>query len=58
MESGATPVELEENGCQIHRLTGDRKGAYAIAVSARYRIVFHYEDGNAYDVEVIDYHKS
>lgn len=40
------------------RLTGDRKGAYAIAVSARYRIVFHYEDGDVYDVEVIDYHKS
>ena len=40
------------------RLTGDRKGAYAIAVSARYRIVFYYEDGDVYDVEVIDYHKS
>ncbi len=51
-------MELEENGCQIHRLTGDRKGAYAVAVSARYRIVFHYEDGNVYDVEAVDYRKS
>ena len=58
MESGATPVELEENGCQIHRLAGDRKGAYANAVLARCRIVFHYEDGNAYDAEAVDYRKS
>lgn len=45
-------------GYQIHRLTGDRKGAYAIAISGRWRIVFHFQDGNVDDVEVVDCHRS
>ena len=55
---GDSPAHLRAAGYQIHRLTGDRKGAYAIAISGRYRVVFRFEDGNAYDVEVVDYHKS
>ena len=52
------PAELTADGWQVHRLTGDRKGAYAVAISGRYRVVFRFEDGDAYDVDVVDYHKS
>ena len=58
LEHGATPAELEASGRQVHRLTGNRKGAYAVAVSGRYRVVFYFADGDAYDVEALDYHRS
>ena len=40
----------------LHKLKGDRKGHWAISVNGPWRIVFRFEDGNAYDVEVVDYH--
>lgn len=40
----------------LHRLKGDRKGYWAINVSGPWRIVFRFEDGNAHDVEIVDYH--
>lgn len=52
------PSDLTADGWQVHRLTGDRKGAYAVAISGRYRVVFRFENGDAYDVDVVDYHKS
>ena len=50
--------DLRRPGARLHKLKGDRQGFYAIDVSARLRIVFRFEGGNAYDVEVVDYHRS
>ena len=55
---GYTPKDLTARGWRIHRLTGDRKGAYAVEIAGRWRLVFRFEDGTAYDVDVVDYHKS
>lgn len=41
----------------LHPLKGDRKGQWAVIVNGPWRICFRFRDGNAYDVEVIDYHK-
>ena len=35
---------------------GDRKGYWSVRVSANWRIVFRFEGGNIYDVDLIDYH--
>ena len=43
-------------GNRLHKLGGDRKGQYAIAINAQWRICFRFVDGDAYDVEVGDYH--
>ena len=43
-------------GNRLHALTGDRQGQYAIAVNDQWRICFRFVDGDAYDVEVCDYH--
>lgn len=43
-------------GNGLHGLTGDRRGQYAIKVNDQYRICFTWRDGDAYDVEVTDYH--
>jgi proteic killer suppression protein len=43
-------------GNRLHALRGDRKGQHAIAVNDQWRICFRFVDGDAYDVEMTDYH--
>ncbi len=41
----------------LHKLSGDRTGQWAITVNGPWRICFRFKDGDAYDVEIINYHK-
>ena len=41
----------------LHALKGNRRGQWAITVNARWRICFRFEEGDAHDVEIVDYHK-
>lgn len=41
---------------RLHKLTGNLKGFRSVRVSGNWRIIFRFEDGHAYDVELIDYH--
>jgi proteic killer suppression protein len=43
-------------GNRLHGLDGDRKGQHSISINDQWRICFRFEDGDAYDVEVCDYH--
>ena len=43
-------------GNRLEALKGDRKGQYSIRIDSQWRICFKWENGNAYDVEIIDYH--
>jgi proteic killer suppression protein len=43
-------------GNRLHALEGDRKGQYSISVNDQWRICFRLADGDAYDVEITDYH--
>lgn len=43
-------------GNRLHGLGGDREGQWAIRVNDQYRVCFRFESGDAYDVEVTDYH--
>jgi toxin HigB-1 len=40
----------------LHKLTGDRKGQWAMSVNGPWRICFTFRDGDALDVEIVDYH--
>ena len=40
----------------LHKLVGNRKGQWAMTVNGPWRICFRFEDGNAWDVEIVDYH--
>ena len=40
----------------LHRLTGDRKAFWAVTINGPWRLVFRFEDGHAWDVEIVDYH--
>jgi len=41
---------------QLEALKGDRKGQYSIRINKQWRICFKWKDGDAFDVEVVDYH--
>lgn len=43
-------------GNRLHKLERDRKGQYSISINDQWRICFRFVDGDAYDVEVTDYH--
>ncbi|MDZ4700926.1 MAG: type II toxin-antitoxin system RelE/ParE family toxin [Rhodothermales bacterium] len=43
-------------GSGLHPLKGDMKGFSAVSVSGNWRIVFRFENGDAYDVDYVDYH--
>jgi len=43
-------------GNQLERLKGDRAGTYGIRINDRWRICFAWHDGDAHDVEIVDYH--
>lgn len=43
-------------GNQLEKLKGDRDGQFSIRVNDQFRICFRWEDGNAFDVEIVDYH--
>jgi proteic killer suppression protein len=41
---------------RLHALKGDRKGQYSISINSQWRICFRFIEGDAYDVEITDYH--
>jgi len=43
-------------GNRLERLSGDRKGQHSIRINDQWRICFRWRDGDAHDVEVVDYH--
>ncbi len=50
------PDDMNRRGFGLHRLTGDRAGYWAVTVSANWRIVFRFQEGDVCDVDLIDYH--
>ncbi len=41
---------------RLERLSGNRAGQYSIRINSQWRICFGWEDGDAIDVEIVDYH--
>jgi proteic killer suppression protein len=56
LDSAKTIEEMRIPGYRLHSLTGDLKGYWSITVSGNWRIIFRFENGDAHDVELIDYH--
>lgn len=42
---------------RLEKLSGDLSGKYSIRINEQWRILFRWKDNNAYEVEIIDYHK-
>jgi len=43
-------------GNRLEALTGDRKGQHSIRINEQWRVCFRWSDGDAHDVEIVDYH--
>ena len=43
-------------GNRLEALSGDRIGEYSIRITKQWRICFIWENGNAYNIEIVDYH--
>ncbi len=47
---------MDLSGYLLHLLKGERKGFHAVTVNGNWRIVFRSENGNAFDIDDVDYH--
>ena len=43
-------------GNRLEKLRGDRAGQHSIRINDQWRICFRWRDGDAFDVEIVDYH--
>ena len=43
-------------GMRLHPLTGDMRGLWSISISGNWRIVFGFQNGEVFDVDLVDYH--
>jgi toxin HigB-1 len=50
------PSDMDLPGLRLHRLKGDLKDFWSVTVRANWRVIFHFDEGHAYDVDLIDYH--
>jgi toxin HigB-1 len=56
LNQAAMPTDLDLPGYRLHPLKGDLKGYWTVTISGNWRIIFRFEDGDALDVDLVDYH--
>lgn len=56
LDDARKPSDLDLPGYRLHPLKGDLKGYWSISISGNWRMTFRIEDGDAYDVDLTDYH--
>jgi proteic killer suppression protein len=50
------PEDMNLPGARLHRLSGKRKGQWAVSVSGNWRLVFEFDGENATCLDLVDYH--
>ncbi len=56
LDAAGSPQELDLPGFRLHPLKGDLEGFWSVTVSGNWRVIFRFEDGDAFDVDLLDYH--
>jgi toxin HigB-1 len=56
LDAATSLNDLRMTGLRLEALQGDRAGQFSIRINDQYRICFRWQDGDAHDVEVADYH--
>jgi proteic killer suppression protein len=56
LEAATSLRDLELPGLRLEALKGDRKGQHSIRINDQFRICFEWLDGDAHNVEIVDYH--
>ncbi len=56
LDVATRPEQLDLPGFRLHPLKGEFAGYWSITVRANWRIIFRFEEGDAADVDLVDYH--
>jgi proteic killer suppression protein len=56
LDSASSFTDMDLPGFRLHPLRGAFKGFCAVTVRANWRVIFRLEEGDAFDVDYVDYH--
>jgi proteic killer suppression protein len=56
LDAATVVTDLGVPGNRLEKLKGDRDAQWSIRINGQWRICFHWQNGDALDVEIVDYH--
>ena len=56
LHAARSVTDMDLPGYRLHPLKGELKGLHAVTVQANWRVIFRFADGDAQDVNYLDYH--
>ena len=56
LDVSLSPADLDLPGYALHALKGALQGFWSVHVSGNWRIIFRFQDGDVFDVNLVDYH--
>lgn len=56
LNRAVSPADINLPGFRLHELKGERKGTWSVTVSGNWRLTFTFSEGDAFDVDLEDYH--
>jgi proteic killer suppression protein len=56
LDRATGPRDMDLPGWRLHPLKGELAGYWSVTITANWRIVWRFEDGDAADVDYLDYH--
>jgi len=56
LDAAVRVADMDLPGFRLHPLKGDLAGFWAVTVRANWRVLFRIQGGDAYDVDLLDYH--
>jgi toxin HigB-1 len=55
LDASSSSEDMNLPGLALHQLKGSLKGFWSVSVSGNWRVIFRFENGNALDVDYVDY---
>ena len=56
LDAAVNSADIASPGNRLEALRGERTGQHSVRLNDQWRICFRWKDGNAYEVEIVDYH--
>ena len=56
LDAAGTATDMDLPGFRLHPLKGELKGFWAVTVRANWRVIFRFAEGDALDLDYLDYH--
>lgn len=56
LDAAGTVADMDLPGFRLHSLKGELEGFWAVTVRANWRVIFRFAEGEAFDVDYVDYH--